>query len=397
MNVPTNTRIKHQTLTRTKDLERLLLNKLSLIPGSYSIVVISSKSQEFLFNSIMPLASNAAKQTKLPMAAAGSPNPNLTNDENVPKETIIQSSKAASVSANRAFPSTIRTVLPDLKKLGMYYGFYTGVATVSFSILMNHMRGHKTNNFVDSLYMFAVTMTTVGYGDLFPGSTVSQLVCSVLITGGMLLFGIVVKIAAKYLVFKQQAVLLNALHVARKIGPTEALNEIETLNIDYTKCMISLIIMGVHFVTGIYVLCTVEEMEFDKALYCAFSTMTTVGFGDVSFMSEFGRTFAMIWILTGTSCVGQLFLYIAEVYTDIEAKKFVKWVIASNVIDRKDIEASDDVEKDKVHGAAEFILYKLKDMGKIKQEDIASAMKDLNVDYRSVFDVIPSQSSEKKG
>ncbi|KAL4323546.1 hypothetical protein GQ457_11G012460 [Hibiscus cannabinus] len=369
-----------------------------LIPGSYSIVVISSKSVFLMlghFNSIMPLASNAAKQTKLPMAAAGSPN--LTNDENVPKETIVQSSKVTSVAANRAFPSTIQTVLPDLKKLGMYYGFYTGVATVSFSILMNHMRGHKTNNFVDSLYMFAVTMTTVGYGDLFPGSTVSQLVCSVLITGGMLLFGIVVKIAAKYLVFKQQAVLLNALHVARKIGPTEALNEIETLNIDYTKCMISLIVMGVHFVTGIYVLCTVEEMEFNKALYCAFSTMTTVGFGDVSFMSEFGRTFAMIWILTGTSCVGQLFLYIAEVYTDIEAKKFVKWVIASNVIDRKDIEASDDVVKDKVHGAAEFILYKLKDMGKIKQEDIASAMKDLNVDYGSVFDAIPSQSSEKKG
>ncbi|GMJ11558.1 hypothetical protein HRI_004825000 [Hibiscus trionum] len=336
------------------------------------------------FNSIIPLAYNAAKRTKLPMAA------------NDPKETTIQSSNATSVAANRVFPSTIRTVLPDLKKLGMYYAFYTVVATLSLSVLMNHMRGHKTNNFIDSLYMCVVTMTSVGYGDLFPGSVVSQLVCSVLIAGGMLLFGIVVKIAAKYLVFKQQAVLLNSLHVARKIGPTDALNEIETLSIDYNKCIVSLFVMGVHFVVGIYVLCTVEEMEFDNAFYCASSTMTTVGFGDVSFMSESGRMFGMIWIFTGTSCVGQLFLYIAEVYTDIEAKKFVKWVISNNVIDRNEIKAADDLEKDKVHRAADFILYKLKDMGKITQEDISSAMKDLGVDDRSVFDVIPSQSSEKK-
>ena len=46
--------------------------------------------------------------------------------------------------------------------------------------------------------------------------------------------------------------------------------------------------------------------------------------------------------------------------------------------------------------SADFILYKLKEMGKIKQEDISVAMKDLDVDDQSVSDVIPAQSSQKK-
>ncbi|KAK8261030.1 hypothetical protein V6Z12_D13G159600 [Gossypium hirsutum] len=303
------------------------------------------------FNSIIAMAANAAKQTKLPMAATDSPN--LTNDENGPKKTTFQSSKATSVATNCA----PRTNLPDLKWLGLYYVIYI---------------------------------------DLVPHDFLSQLVCTGFITVGMLLFGIVVKLAAKYLVFKQQKVLINALHTARKMGPMEALNEIESIEIDYTKCIISLIAMAVHFVIGIFVLVTVEGMEIEDAVYCASTTMTTVGFGDESFSSEFGRMFGVLWIFTGTSCLGQLFLYVAEVYTDIEAKKLVKWVIASNIIDKTDFEAADNLEKGKVHGAADFILYKLKEMRKIKKEDISCAMKDVGVDDRSVFDVIPAQSSEKK-
>ncbi|KAE8693572.1 Calcium-activated outward-rectifying potassium channel 1 isoform 1 [Hibiscus syriacus] len=116
--------------------------------------------------------------------------------------------------------------------------------------------------------MCVVTMTTVGYGDLYPNGIVPELVCRVLITAGMLLFKIVVKIAAKYLVFKQQAIMLNALQVSRKIGSTEALNEIENLKIDYTKCMISLAVLGAHFFISIFTLCTLEKMESDDALYC---------------------------------------------------------------------------------------------------------------------------------
>ncbi|XVE96659.1 hypothetical protein REPUB_Repub02eG0241700 [Reevesia pubescens] len=300
------------------------------------------------FNSIIAMASNAAKQARLPMAAAGSQT--LPNDDNYPKKTSFQSCKTTSVAANCAPPRSIRTDFPDLMRLGIYFGIYLSVGTISFYALKDHIRGHKTNDLIDSLYMCVVTMTTVGYGDLVPHSFLSQVICCVFITVGMCLFGIVVKIAANYLVVKQQMVMVNALQMARKIGPMEALKEIETLKIDYTKCIISLIAMAVHFVIGIFVLVTVEGMDFTDAIYCVCSTMTTVGFGDESFSSEFGRMFGVLWISTGTSCLGQLFLYIAEIYTDIETRKLVKWVITSNIIAKKDLEAAKNVEDDKVYG-----------------------------------------------
>ncbi|XVE50835.1 hypothetical protein DITRI_Ditri01bG0195700 [Diplodiscus trichospermus] len=343
-------------------------------------------------NSIILMVSNAAKQARLPMAAGS---PTLTDDENSPKKRSFRSSKTSSVAANYGF----RTDLPDLKRLGIYFGIYFGVGTTSFFALKNHIRGHKTNDVIDSLYLCVQTMTTVGYGDLVPHSVLSQLICTIFITIGMCLFGIVVKIAASYLVEKQQMVLVNTLHTAQKIGQIEALKEIENIKIDYTKCVISLIAMAAHFVLGVFVLVTVEGMDFEDAVYCACTTMTTVGFGDESFSSEFGRMFGVLWITTGTSCLGQLFLYIAEVYTDIQTKKLVKWALTSNVVAMKDLEAAHNVEDDKVYGAADFILYKLKETGKIKQEDISVAMKDfeavikdLGVDEQSVSDVVLKNS-----
>ncbi|XVE96661.1 hypothetical protein REPUB_Repub02eG0241900 [Reevesia pubescens] len=349
------------------------------------------------FNSIIAMASNAAKQAKLPMAAAGSQT--LPNDDNDPKKTSFQSCKTTSVAANFAPPRSIRTDFPDLVRLGIYFCIYLSVGTISFYALKDHIRGKKTNDLIDSLYMCVVTMTTVGYGDLVPHSFLSQVICSVFITVGMCLFGIVVKIAANYLVVKQQMVMVNALQMARKIGPMEALKEIETLKIDYTKCIISLIAMAIHFVIGMCVLVSVEGMDFTDAIYCVCTTMTTVGFGDESFSSEFGRTFGILWISTGTSCLGQLFLYIAEIYTDIETRKLVKWVITSNIIAKKDLEAAKNVEDDKVYGASDFILYKLKEMGKIKQEDISVAMKDIDHVIKDLdvdVDDQSAQSSEKK-
>ncbi|MFQ6621490.1 hypothetical protein Gotur_001788 [Gossypium turneri] len=321
-----------------------------------------------------------------------------SNDEKAPKKRSIQGCKATLVAAKCAPPDALRAGFPDLKRLGTYFGIYLGVGTVIFYALKNDIRGHKTIDFIDSLYLCVVTMTTVGYGDLVPHSYNAQLVCIFFITVGMCLFGIAVKIAAKYLVVKQQMVMVNALRMSRKMGPVEALKEIESVKIDYNKLKISLIAMAGHYVIGIFVLLTIEGMDFTDAIYCAFTTMTTTGFGDETFQEPFGRMFAIFWISTGTSCVGQLFLYIAEIYTDIETKKLAKQVISNNIIAKTDLEAADDIKDGKVYGAADMILYKLKEKGKIKQDDISVAMKDLNdvIKDVDVDDVTPPKSAQEK-
>ncbi|XVF70876.1 hypothetical protein PTKIN_Ptkin11bG0197600 [Pterospermum kingtungense] len=341
------------------------------------------------FSSIIAMASNAAKRVKLPISAGSA---TLTNDEDAAQ-------KKTSQAAIYAPPSTIRTDFPGIQKLGAYFGIYIGVGTICFWALMqDEIHGKKTVGPIDALYMCVVTMTTIGYGDLEPHSFLAQFVCIIFITVGMCLVGIVIKIAANYLVVKQQMKLANALHTARKLGPVEALDQIESLKIDYNKCLISLIATAAHFVVGVFVLATIEGMDLSDAVYCACSTMTTVGFGDDTFQSITGRMFGIFWISTGTSCVAQLFLYIAEVYTDIETKKLIKSVITSKIVTKKNQDSADNVEDHgKVYGAADFILYKLKEMGKIKQEDISVAMKDLDVgDDQPASDMVLVQSYRNK-
>ncbi|KAH7860695.1 hypothetical protein Vadar_016904 [Vaccinium darrowii] len=64
-----------------------------------------------------------------------------------------------------------------------------------------------------------------------------------------------------------------------------------------------------------------------------------------------------------------------------------------------DLEAA-DLDGDGIVGAADFVLYKLKEMGKISQEDISLVMEefeDLDVDQSgtlSVTDITLAQSAE---
>lgn len=135
--------------------------------------------------------------------------------------------------------------------------------------------------------------------------------------------------------------------------------------------------------------------------YCMCSTITTLGYGDKSFSTEAGRVFAIFWILTSTVCVAQFFLYLAELNTERRRKELVKLVLTRRIT-YVDLEAA-DLDNDGVVGAAEFIIYKLKEMGKINQEDIALVMEefeDLDVDQSgtlSTSDIMLAQSSQTGG
>ncbi|CAI9787782.1 unnamed protein product [Fraxinus pennsylvanica] len=80
------------------------------------------------------------------------------------------------------------------------------------------------------------------------------------------------------------------------------------------------------------------------------------------------------------SCWFRFFCYIAELNTESRQKDLVKWVLTRRTTN-VDLEAA-DLEGDGIVGAAEFVLYKLKEMGKINQEDILLFMDEFeNLDF----------------
>ncbi|KAK7387676.1 hypothetical protein VNO78_22466 [Psophocarpus tetragonolobus] len=253
----------------------------------------------------------------------------------------------------------------------LWLALYLGGGTICFLLTSHQIKGIKTNGFLDAIYFCVVTMTTVGYGDLVPDSQLAKLLACVYVFIGMALVGLILSKAADYFVDKQEILLVSTLFKGEHFGPEELSKEVQTNKAKY-KFLLATSIFLVLMVAGIIFLYFVENLDFVDAIYCVCSTVTTLGYGDKSFSTVIGRAFAVFWILSSTICLAQTFAYLAEYYTDERQKSLTKMVLTRK-LSLFDLEAA-DLDGDHVVSATEFALYKLKEMGKINQDDILAVM-----------------------
>jgi len=232
-----------------------------------------------------------------------------------------------------------RSMNLSLTKVAGFLSIYLGVGVICFYVLEPQIAGKKTSHVVDAFYFCVVTMTTVGYGDLFPESVLAKLVACAFVFLGMALVGIILSEGADYLVEKQEVLLVSTLHAHQKLGPSDFMKGIETKKTAY-KCLLVFIFLLVLIITGTTFLALVEKLDFVDAFYCVCATITTLGYGDRSFSTEAGRIFAVFWILVSTVCLAQFFLYVAELYTERRQNALVQWVLARRVTNT-DLEAAD--------------------------------------------------------
>lgn len=285
---------------------------------------------------------------------------------------------------------------PSFRKVAAFLCIYFGIGIICFYVVKNQISGKKTNGIVDALYFCMVTMTTVGYGDLVPQSVLAKLLACAFVFSGMALVGLILSEAADYLVEKQEILIVRALHARKKLGPSDFMNEISTNKTRY-KFVLVLVFLLILIVIGTMFLTLVEELDIVDAFYCVCVTITTLGYGDNSFSTEGGRVFAVLWILTSTICLAQFFLYVAELNTEKRQNALVERVL-NRPVTNEDLEAA-DLDNDGVVDEAEFVLYKLEEMGKITREDVLlvrKEFKELDVDQSGTLsscDVNLAQSS----
>ncbi|KAG7953959.1 hypothetical protein I3843_12G136300 [Carya illinoinensis] len=267
---------------------------------------------------------------------------------------------------------------PTLMQVAVFFVVSLIEGSLCFYNLTPHMKGKKTNAIIDAVYFCIVTMATVGYGDLIPDSILTKLLACALSFTGVAMVGLLLSNATDTLVKKHEDLLVKALDIYQNGGPTESIkDEVETINIrGRYKCLLVLMLLLVLIVTGTTFLATVEKLDLIDAFYCVSITITTLGYGDESFKTKGGRVFAVFWILASTITLAQFFACIADLNIGNRHRELVKRVLSNWKMtddDDDDLEAiPDDLDhNDSGVRAAEIILYKLQEMGKITKDDIS--------------------------
>jgi len=144
----------------------------------------------------------------------------------------------------------------------------------------------------------------------------------------------------------------------------KSLRDMEVSKVPY-KLYTATGFLAVVLASGMAFLMKVKGMRLVDAFYCVCATVTTLGYGDRSFSSTAGRAFAAAWITVSTLVVALFFLYAAELAAERRQRELAHWVLTRRTTSM-DLEAA-DLDGDHRVSAAEFALYKLKELGKISQ------------------------------
>ncbi|CAK9216931.1 unnamed protein product [Sphagnum troendelagicum] len=253
---------------------------------------------------------------------------------------------------------------------------YLAAGVLIYTWKNKEFSGLETNSFVDGLYFCVVTMCTIGYGDIVPVTPFTKFFACGFVLVGFGFIDALVSGMVTYMLDKQEHLLLSAVegshHQAAKkyvLNPKHG-NRMRIR----VKVGLALGIPILCIVVGTLVMMHLEKLHWIDALYCTIMSVTTVGYGDHTFKSFQGRLFAALWLLFSTLAVARCFLYLAEVRVDKRHRAIAKWVL------RRGLTFADLVQADLDHNGciskAEFVIYKLREMGKLDNKDIADVIQE---------------------
>ncbi|XP_030538585.2 two-pore potassium channel 3-like [Rhodamnia argentea] len=249
--------------------------------------------------------------------------------------------------------------------------FTIGISVYMTTGSFKHQETEEPVRFIDVMYFTAVTLCTTGYGDISPSTTSTKLFTSALILAGLWILGILLNGLIPYICDWLEAVMLRAVH-------ENSFNAmVRTYMVDKEKGRMRIRIkvclaLGVVFIciaVGTVTVHFLEGLSWVDSLYLSVSSVTTVGYGDCGFSTAKGRGFAIVWLLLSTLAVAKAFLYLTELRIDPRNLPNENRVLQQKMT-LGDLIAA-DLYKDGCVRRSEFIIYKLKQMGKIAERDIA--------------------------
>lgn len=244
------------------------------------------------------------------------------------------------------------------------------LVVVLIFLVGGRFKGTETIKPVDALYFTVVTLCTIGYGDIVPDTTFTKLFTCVFVLVGFGFIDILLNGLVTYICDRQEAVLLSTMDESKSITMVQA------YMIDKAKGRMR-IRMKVGLASAVVFVCIavgtisahcLENLDWVDSFYLSVTSVTTVGYGDFAFSTIPGRCFAIIWLLVSTLAVARAFLYLTELRIDKRNRRIAKWILHRKMT-LGDLVAA-DLDNDGSISKSEFVIYKLKEMGKIAEKDM---------------------------
>ncbi|XP_050203712.1 two-pore potassium channel 5 [Mercurialis annua] len=249
---------------------------------------------------------------------------------------------------------------------------YLLLGVVIYSFNRDNFSGIETHPVVDALYFCIVTMCTIGYGDIAPLTAGTKVFACVFVLVGFGFIDILLSGLVNYVLDLQENMILAGIQMGKTHGGFSARNYI--IDVEKGRMRIRLkvgLALGVVVLSigvGTLVLYYLEDLDWVDSVYLAVMSVTTVGYGDRAFKTLPGRLFAAIWLLFSTLAVARAFLYLAEARIDKRHRRITKWVLHRDIT-VEDLLAA-DINNNGFVSKSEYVIYKLKEMGKIGEKDI---------------------------
>ncbi|KAI3673863.1 hypothetical protein L6452_39993 [Arctium lappa] len=275
-----------------------------------------------------------------------------------------------------------------------FFGIYLIAGVVCFYLVRHQISGKKTNNVLDAFYFTIMLMTSTGYGDLSPNSTLAISFASFFAISGTVLMGLLVTVCAQTLVNQSKLTPKTWLDKHQIVGTAKNQIPKQRKPVNVGDMWIpSVILLVIFMVVGMSVLVSLEKLDFDHAFYCIVATISSVG-NDKCFSTKGGRTFGVIWMLYTTYTLGIVFFTFAESQTQKKQRSLEKQVLKETT--PADFRTA-DLDDDGVLVISEYTLYKLSEMGKFGQDDMVPIMEDFrrrdvnNKGWLTLSDIMSSQ------
>jgi len=263
--------------------------------------------------------------------------------------------------------------------------FYLIFGMITFYLCQMNQTNEEWS-WLDAIYFCVVTVSTVGYGDFTPTTTLGKWLAIIYMLLGIALIGVALGIIGGFLMARQEALLLKAME-GRKKRQKKPL-----LTFTQWRLVGAVIILFLFVGLGALVFYLVEKqnetaISVTDSFFLAAQTVTTVGYGSPTINSNGGKIFAIPYIFLSTLLVAAALGTFADVFIERQQEKMTQRILKAEF----DLEAilAMDTDGDASIDLGEFLEYMLVKLNKVSQDDIEKVkaqFRELDVDNSGALD-----------